>query len=385
MKTTKELLLAELERFDKIIDGEALVRLMAGLYDKKSGGFYYSISARDNEEFFPDIESTSQAITLLSSLGLFKYSEAGSEEFPIWFKDGLVNFFRSRQDEEPGFFYDVQFGKMVTESKKGRNLGQASARLSELSSSPLYPLPSELVAKTNDAAILADQFTSLEKYSSWLDSMEWDSDDGYKQYYYGNMLAAAKSSIETAGFLSYTRDYITNIQNKETGLWGKRCDSMAMNAAMKLSFLFDDKYKFPNVEKMIDSVYKIVEAEMPYSVSTLWNPLVLVRNIIRWYGEMPEELEEQIDEKKLPLMKLSIDRIERFKKSDGGFSYYPDLSCPTSQGVKVSLGLAESDVNGTSLATASMRDTMGIIAGIKRPPLIREYNGLFFELINKEK
>lgn len=381
-----ELLEAELSRFDRMLDGEALVRWAAGLYDKKSGGFYYSNSARDNEQFKPDIESTSQVITLLSSLGLFKYYD-GEDRFPLWFKNGLINFFRTRQDEETGFFFDIQYGKEVNESKKGRNLGQSTARLKELGSSPLYPTPNERLSSDFEKKkeVLPEHYSSLEKFKTWLDAFEWDNDDGHKQYFAANMLAASSESIKAAGFLGFTRDYITSIQNKETGLWGKKCDSMAMNAAMKISFLYDSEYKYPNVEKMIASIGKIVETEEPYSVSTLWNPLVLVRNVIRWYGEIPKELEEKINECKLPLIKICIDRIERFKKLDGGFSYYPDKSSPTSQGVVVSLGLAESDANGTLLSTASMRDTMRIIVGGSNKPLLSEYNSLFFDLIGKEK
>ena len=127
-----ELLEAELSRFDRMLDGQALVRWAASLYDKDSGGFYYSGSARDNEQFKTDIESTSQMITLLSSLGLFKYDE-GEDRFPSWFKKGLINYFRSRQDEETGFFFDVQYGKEVNESKKG-SCDQAAKRLVTLRS-----------------------------------------------------------------------------------------------------------------------------------------------------------------------------------------------------------------------------------------------------------
>jgi len=42
--------------------------------------------------------------------------------------------------------------------------------------------------------------------------------------------------------------------------------------------------------------------------------------------------------------------MEVFRKSDGGFSFGPRGSCPTSQGVPVAIpGSAESDVNATIL------------------------------------
>ena len=383
MNLTDKALISELLRFDEMINCEGLVRLAARLYDKQTGGFYYSLSAMENDGFYPDIESTAQMLVTLTSLGLFKYSERGSERFPSAFADKLVAFFKDRQDKESGFFFDKQFGKTVTESKKGRNTGQSIGRLREMGEAPLYPLPFEREgAKEDPREALVPHFASLESYKAWLDAFDWESEDGHKQYYAGNMLSASKSSIEAAGFLDFTREYVTARQNPETGMWGKYKNSNAMNAAMKLSHLYDSEHKYPRVEKMIGSILEIVIAEEPYSIATLWNPLVLVRNILAGYGEISGELKEKINEVKFPLIKLSIDRCERFKKPDGGCSYYPELSSKTSQGVVVSLGLSESDVNATMLGTASMRDTMFSIVRLgEHKPLLSEYNSLFFELI----
>ena len=376
-------LISELLRFDEMINCEGLVRLAARLYDKESGGFYYSVSAMENEGFYPDIESTAQMLVTLTSLGLFKYSERGSERLPSAFADKLVAFFKDRQDEESGFFFDKQFGKNVTESKKGRNTGQSIGRLKEMGESAKYLLPFEReVTKEKPKEALAPHFASLESYKAWLDAFDWESEEGHKQYYAGNMLSASKTSIEAAGLLDFTREYVTARQNPESGMWGKYKNSNAMNAAMKISHLYDSEHKYPRVEKMIGSILDIVKAEEPYSIATLWNPLVLVRNILSDYGEMSEELKEKINEIKLPLIRLTIDRCERFKKPDGGCSYYPELSSKTSQGVVVSLGLCESDVNATMLGTASMRDTMFSIVRLgEHKPLLKDYNKLFFDLI----
>ena len=43
---------------------------LGGLWDGEVGGLYYSNSARDNEPYFPDIESTSQAFNFLNSEGI---------------------------------------------------------------------------------------------------------------------------------------------------------------------------------------------------------------------------------------------------------------------------------------------------------------------------
>ena len=382
-----EAILYEMERLDSLIEREALVRLAAELYEPTVGGFYYSLSAKNNEGFYPDIESTAQMLVTLTSLGLFKYSDIHTERFPDRFRDEITRFFLTRQDKETGFFFDTQFGKAVNESKKGRNTGQSLGRLSELGVKPLYPTPAERTLKKDGTeSVLADHYKSLRAYRAWLDSLDWQSDDGHKQYYGANMISASRESIAAAGYLDYTREYLTEVQNKETGLWGKHLDSMAINAAMKVSGIFDDKYKYPNVDKMIASILKVVEAEEPYSVATLWNPLVLVRNILRNYGEMPDGLKDSIDRVKLPLIRISVDRLSRFKKPDGGCSYYPDRSSPTSQGVTVGLGLSESDANATMIGTASIRDTVYTITRLgDHKPLLSELNTLFFDEIERKR
>ena len=44
-----EAILYEMERLDSLIEREALVRLAAELYEPTVGGFYYSLSAKNNE------------------------------------------------------------------------------------------------------------------------------------------------------------------------------------------------------------------------------------------------------------------------------------------------------------------------------------------------
>ena len=50
------------------------------------------------------------------------------------------------------------------------------------------------------------------------------------------------------------------------------------------------------------------------------------------------------------MIEKTREKLEQYHKPDGSFSYYPDRSSPTSQGVSVSLGYDEGDVNGTCCA-----------------------------------
>ena len=68
----------ETERLHTLWD-ENVYKWLASLWDGEAGGFYYSISARDNEGFYPDRESTAQALNSLESLGIM----ANSSDVPL--------------------------------------------------------------------------------------------------------------------------------------------------------------------------------------------------------------------------------------------------------------------------------------------------------------
>ena len=74
-----------------------LYRWVARLWSREEGGFYYSNSARDNEPFLPDIESTLQALGIICRSGMVDYSE-----LPEDMKDGTKA--RARQRS---FFFAV--------------------------------------------------------------------------------------------------------------------------------------------------------------------------------------------------------------------------------------------------------------------------------------
>ena len=89
---------------------------LASVWDSEIGGFYYSLSARDNEYvevkgkkilLLPDIESTSQAFGSLLTDGIGK----SYADYPTKMKDKAVKFIASCQDPEDGYFYHPQWGK----------------------------------------------------------------------------------------------------------------------------------------------------------------------------------------------------------------------------------------------------------------------------------
>ena len=99
-----------------------VVSWIANLYDPITGGFYYSNSARDTEGFLPDLESTYQLLGLPPSLGMTEGKSVG-EFYPREMADAIVNWVKSLQDEESGYFYHPQWGKSFTDkipNRRGR-------------------------------------------------------------------------------------------------------------------------------------------------------------------------------------------------------------------------------------------------------------------------
>lgn len=72
----------------------------------------------------PDIESTGQTLYLLEASGLTRGRALDDPEaFPESFKASLVRFTLSLLDPNDGYFYHPQWGKNITTSRRGRDLG----------------------------------------------------------------------------------------------------------------------------------------------------------------------------------------------------------------------------------------------------------------------
>ena len=80
------------------------------------GAFYYSNSARDNEGYYPDAESTMQALNLIDGSGIVSSYVTG---LPSWMPKQIVHFVRELQDEN-GFYYHPQWSKADTDKRLSR-------------------------------------------------------------------------------------------------------------------------------------------------------------------------------------------------------------------------------------------------------------------------
>ena len=187
--------------------------------------------------------------------------------------------------------------------------------------------------------------------------------------------------------MKYAVEYITERQNAATGMWGEECNFLALNAAMKLSYFYNQNtVPYPNVENMLKSVVEIVKKETPSTLSATWNPLALVRNARNSFpkSKFPPELQELINPHYAELFNILADRVDAFKQPDNGYGYLPYGSSAKSQEATVSLGLREGDVNGTYLALL-VRESAYNLAGISLIPLFDTEKECFWGKIEKVK
>ena len=384
-----ENILKELKRADELC-GKSVLTWLASLYDTKSGGFYYSLSARDNEGFLPDLESTYQAIYLLQLGGMYKTGPVPEEIMPKEIQEGLANFAYLLQDDSDGYFYHPQWGKRIGASRQGRDLMWAKGLIGKFGGGKYkYLLPEERIKKrmeapeegAKDAPAIDERFSSKENFIRYLDSLDFEN-GGWGS---GNELNAQGAQIQAAGFLDIAREYVEAKQNKETGLWGKGLNYMATNAAMKISSRFSKEHPYPNLDKMVDSVIYIIKNEgIPIYITDVWNPLVTINQAKSTHGGlagMSDALREKLFDSLPEIIRISVDNALLFKKSDGAFGYNRLTGQQTSQGMTVSTGANESDVNATLAACTSMRSSLWGLVELSPPPIYAEDSDYFMNIL----
>ena len=112
-------------------DGERIAEWIASLYDPKTGGFYYCKSARDTDGYLPDLESTGQALSVLSEIGAVPRDKI-NEILPEKVRRKIVKFVHERQSPVDGYFYHPQWpqGKEnLPTDRYGRDMGHATSIL----------------------------------------------------------------------------------------------------------------------------------------------------------------------------------------------------------------------------------------------------------------
>ncbi len=380
----EEAVLSLKEYFD--LYNENLYLWFSGLWDNGIGAFYYSNSARDTEWYLPDIESTVQIMRALVSVGLIPNGKM-SENIPYWLRDRLVSFTRGLQDKDDGYFYMSQWGKEeITTSRRGRDLFWAVGFLEELGGAPLYPTP--ISTGNKNAPALPEHLRTPEAFSAYLSGL----DIGRMSYHYGNLLQSQAWQIKAAGeeFVDMLISWLDDSQNSENGLWQNDINYDSVNGLMKIALVYSQLTRpIPNAHAALKSAISaaISDEELSF-ICQVYNPLVciqcLLSSVRKTEGdEAVKGLRDELYESAATLIRITTEKMKKFRKDDGSFSYHLHSSAARSQGAPIApAGNNEGDANSTTIAAAGVTNTILKIFNIDSFPLyIFEEGELLFELM----
>jgi len=404
----------ELRRLYSTFYGDDTYMWLANLWDPVVGGFYYSNSARDNEGFLPDIETTVQALSFMSQSGLLEeyggsYPKAISETM----RASLLSFAISLQSPQDGFFYHPQWGTKISTSRRGRDLGWATELILTLGGQPLYDTPNgidgslgapgaasvsltgglslsrvQAVSRVIGTSTTPSYLKSPEAFRRFLDSLDFDN----ASYASGNTLNAIWREVKAAGedYVELMVNYLYEKQNPENGLWEKTVSYEAVNGLFKLgSTITALGYKLQYTDAGMRSAMQMALTPELYpefdvhvcSIYNMWQVMgFLIGSAEKHEGAARADYYRgMVLENAEELIRITAGKMEMFRRNDGGFSYLDGHSNAFSQGVTVALeNTDESDVNATCLLSTGLIRGIFDVLGVKAVPLYYAEDGKYF-------
>ena len=394
-----------------------------GEYDEegnpKGGGFYYSNSARDNEGYYIDIESTCQAISFLAGSGMIRNGLTFKNAIPEKMQKEMLAFALSLQSPEDGYFYHPQWGKDITAARRSRDLGWAMSTITRFGTQPywdtpnghqgIYGAPSMNKAQggltsplsSRSAATAAASIVTavgyVDKYQPYMRSLTaWQSYlDGLvtelktKSYSIGHNLAEQATQIkmrdkeaaehgEPTGYVEAVTKFFNDNQNPTNGLWEETVSYNSINGLMKIMALYNNlNIELSYAEKAVASAAEVIvitgadcngkQATGSVDVYNPWCAIDRVFTNVKTHGDATRvnNMRESLVENAEQMIRITTEKTKKFKKEDGSFGYTWNYSPAKSQDAPVAVpNTVEGDVNGGTIAltaiTGNMLNALGI-------------------------
>ena len=358
---------------------------IGGLYDHEIGGFYAANSGRDTEGYYPDIESTYQAVNTIATVGIVKKAT----DLPPAMRERMISFISSLQSPDDGYIYHPQWDYNDPEwrhrdSRVGRDMMWAIALEGELDFKLPYPTANDrlkaLASGESSDVKLPDHLTSREAFVAYLDKLDWVND----AYFAGNMLAAQAGQIKAAGLAPCAAEYLGKIQNTDNGLWGKYDSYDGVNALLKIAAFYSAVgIPIPNAHAAVESTLKCTCAPLDRERATVcwqynvWFALqYLVNNIRKCDGnEAADALIERMMKFAPEAIRATKEKIEIFKLPDCSFTYMYGKPSFVSQGAPVACpadGVLEGNVNASVICLHRTVEALLAAFGLDMPPIYGE-------------
>lgn len=384
-----------------------VVEWLAGLYDAKIGGFYYSESARDNEtveyrdntyKLLPDIESTNQALCFLQSANLVDdFDGRYVNALPDWMKNDIGSWVYNLQDED-GFFYHPQWGKNIGLPRRARDRAWARSILRNLGITPKYADVTDIgkaQAQNKPAPPIPEHLSSPEKFAEYLAPLDF----GGHSYGVGNAITAQADQIKACGLMDQLIKFLNEKQHPETGYWHDTPGYTAVNGLLKISGIYNVAgVPFPNAivaaRSAIDAITSKEEFSIVCDVYNTWFTIDnLATNLRKFGGEDGAKQADMLIRDVMDIaaegMRASARKLARFKKPHGSFSFLRDYSSEVSQSAPVALyHSVEGDVNATLIAVSGTIEfcmqTLGL-TDYHVPIFGRPHFEKFMEIVTESK
>ena len=369
---------------------EAMYEWIASMWDGETGAFYYSTSARDNSEFFPDSESTTQSIGLLHTLGL---TADEIESLPLGMREKVGKFAYRMQDEDGYFYHDV-WGKDISPSRRGRNLGQCVWLVRNVwGRETKYPTAFENLKNNSEGAnadkeAIPEHLRSEAAFRKYLDDLDLNT----KSYPKGHYLSSQADQIIAAGFRDICVEYIKSKQNLENGTWEKEINYGSISGVTKVgAALYTFKEPIPNATLAFRSALQVaLEDNTCGSITDIFNPIGTMEQMLKDFRKMGMDEDFDAAQKLLTdnaaeFIGITAKKLRPFYRAhEGAFSYCPGFSSSWSQGKVVCLGLDEADVNATSLSVGTRRRVFDMLGLSMGKPFDESDGKRFFEMIGEK-
>ncbi len=351
-----------LAKFDDLYEG--FYPWLAGQYDPGYGGFYYARSSREDPEFQPDIESTSQALSIIQRSGLL-------EKMPDGMRRRLIAFYHQRQAPE-GYFYDPHNNMRAVDRMVARALNFSARYLEALGDRPRYPLPGSA-----GIASLPEYMRSPAVFRQWMDERPWDyawmaCDNIGAAGFYLRYLPEAERNL----LLDLIWDYIESRQNPETGMWGGGRPYVQLSGAFKFTALYEEYGRaMPRPQQLYQTVLRTIREDVSEDMCWTRNTVDLLATLEPQIGPYPEaDLRE--------ILAITYRNLCQYLKPDGGFSRHVGHSLAIPNNVPLGKGLAEGDMNAATQALR-IRSLCHRIAGQPEPPLSKYTQGFYERMAQK--
>lgn len=413
-----------------------IVDWFAGLYDPQIGGFYFSNSARDNDGFLPDVESTRFSLGSFRRLGITgQFGENIASALPPSVKNKIGAFIKGLQDPN-GYFYHPQWGKAETDAKphrRGRDLTMATSALEWLGMKPTYDTPNGVkgdglladgtpspllsrgeVYNSSGEAIAADpMLKNKESFLEYLSGFEIDLDNPNSSYEIGSdfesqsgRIAARDRELEAAGadyrFADILADWFAKYQDPETGIFcnPEHLDVRAINGVLKIASTYDRLGKpFPNAVNAFRSARDtIISDEEPNTVCWVLNPwyslTIIMNNVARMSKDSGDasaqkkiaELRDEMIRNYPDMIRATAKKLVKFRKPDGSFSYLQNRTSHIANDMPIAVyGTNEGDVDATNICCGGILGHIFAILNQEMIPFFGEADRLRFIAIIEEK